>query len=74
VQVHVADREPRPGLAARLLSSDGRQKGVHVQRPGPAVPAGVGEVRPRLARAVGVQLDAVAVGVGEVDGLVGAVV
>src|SRR3712207_7102498 len=33
------------------------------QRLGGAVPAGVGEVRPRLARAVGGQLDAVAVGV-----------
>src|SRR5215217_6307553 len=72
VQVNMADSQPGAGLIARLFAGNGSQQAVLVegvrtagvlQSPGPA-----------LARAVGGKFDAVAVGVGKVHSLVGAVV
>src|SRR4051794_40405836 len=60
-----------PGGAAGLLALDEAQQPLGVQRLGAVE---VAEVGPLLAGAVGGELDPVAVGVGEVDRLVGAVV
>jgi hypothetical protein len=72
VQVEVTDREAGPGLAARSLAGHGGEQVVQVEGLRAAgVPQRFG---PRPARTVGGQLDAVAVGIGEVDSLVLAVV
>ena len=77
VQVHVADGRPVAGVRARRLAGlprDGQQA-AQVQRLGAAgIGAGARQVRPLLARAVGGELEAVAVRVGQVDRLVRAVV
>ena len=67
--------QPRAGVGDRLLARDGGEQVVDVERArehADALAARRG--RPRLARAVGVELDAVAVGVGQVDRLGDAVV
>jgi hypothetical protein len=70
VKVHVANYESRISLAAWLLNGDCGQQTLKIegmraagvlQRPGP-----------QIARSVGGQLDAVAIGVGQVDELSGA--
>ncbi len=72
VEVEVAGAQAGADLGGRRLAVDGREQRLEVER---GRTTGVAEVgRPRLARAVGGQLDAVAVGVGQVDRLVGAVV
>ena len=66
-------RSPSPTCVARLLAVDRRQQ----RRRSPAAPGRRRSRGPRghsLARPVGGELDAVAVGVGQVDRLVGAVV
>jgi hypothetical protein len=65
--MQVADRQPGAGLFARLLAGDDGQQAVQVEG---ARAAGILDCPgPALARAVGCQLDAVAVGIGKVDGL-----
>jgi hypothetical protein len=72
VQVDVAHPQALADLGRRGLAGDRRHQRVEVERRGPA---GVAEVlRPLVPLAVGRELDAVAVGIGEVDRLVGAVV
>src|SRR5919107_4185997 len=72
VKVHVANYESRISLAAWLLTGDGGQQAVKME--GMRAAGVLQWPGPQLPRAVGGQLDAVAVGVGQVDGLVGAVV
>jgi hypothetical protein len=74
VQVQVADDHARIGGGDDRLAGDEVEQPVQVERLGAAVPAGVGEVGPDLARPVGGELDLVAVRVGEVDRLGDAVV
>src|ERR671921_2561730 len=72
VKVHVANYESRRSLAAWLLTGDGGQQAVKIQA---MRAAGVLQwPGPQLPRAVGCQLDAVAIRVGQIDGLVRAVV
>src|SRR5215207_2826204 len=72
VKVHVANYESRISLAAWLLTGDGGQQAVKIE--GMRAAGVVQWPGPQLPRAVGGQLDAVAIGVGQVDGLVRAVV
>src|SRR3954469_19375877 len=73
VEVHVADAQAGPGVLAGRLVGDRSQQGAEVQRRRSAgVHVLVG--RPAVARAVGGELEPVAVGVGQVDRLVRAVV
>ena len=67
VQMDVADRRVRIDRLLRLLVRDGLEEGAQVERVGPA--AHHGEVWPLLLRPVGGQLDAVSVGIREVDRL-----
>ena len=68
----MANYESRTSLAAWLLTGDGGQQAVQIQ--GMRAAGVVQWPGPQLPRAVGGQLDAVAIGVGQVDGLVRAVV
>ena len=68
----MANYESRTSLAAWLLTGDGGQQAVKIE--GMWAAGVVQWPGPQLARAVGGQLDAVAIGVGQVDGLVRAVV
>src|ERR671920_2175971 len=72
VKVHVANYESRISLAAWLLTGDGGQQAVKIQ--GMRAAGVLQWPGPQRARAVGGQLDAVAIGVGQVDRLVRAVV
>src|ERR671910_2966317 len=72
VKVHVANYESRISLAAWLLTGDGGQQAVKME--GMRAAGVVQWPGPQLPRAVGGQLDAVAIRVWQVDGLVGAVV
>src|SRR5918998_5127610 len=72
VQVDVSDHETAPGLATRLVAGDGGQQVVKIE--GMWAARVVQRLGPPLARSVGGQLDAVSVGVGQVDGFVGAVI
>ena len=70
VQVHVPHAQVgRDASAGGSVALDHRHQAVHVERHRPAQRGRVAEVAPVLARAVGGQLDAVAVGVGQVDRL-----
>jgi len=76
MQMNVPDRQPSGRVTTELLPfGDGEQR-PHVQRhrvhAHPLI--GTGGSRPSFARPVGVELDAVAVGVGQVDGLRHAVI
>jgi hypothetical protein len=72
VQVDVSDHETPPGLATRLVPCDGGQQVVKIE--GMWAARVVQRLGPPLAWSVGGQLDAVSVGVGQVDGFVGGVV
>ena len=74
VQVHVADDRVRGDVGDRLLVGDEREQAGDVERLRAAERGRVGEVAPALAPAVGRELDAVAVGIGQVDRLGDAVV
>jgi len=76
VQVQVADDDPRARPRARLLAVDLAHEVLHVQREREDLDALAGDARrrPLLARAVGVQLDPVVVGVAQVDRLRDAVI
>src|SRR5919199_5083683 len=72
MQVDVADPEAGPSLRPRLLTGYCGEEPIEVEG---VWSAGIVQpLRPRLARTVCGQLDAVTVGVGKVDGLVRAVV
>ena len=68
----MANYESRISLAPWLLTGDGGQQAVKIQ--GMRAAGLLQWPGPQLPRAVGGQLDAVAIGVGQVDGLVRAVV
>jgi hypothetical protein len=70
VKVHVANDESRTSLAAWLLTGDGGQQAVKME--GMRAAGVLQWPGPQLPRAVGGQLDAVAIGVGQVDELSGA--
>src|SRR5919112_159671 len=72
VKVHVANYESRISLAAWLLTGDGGQQAVKME--GMRAAGVFQRSGPQLPRAVGGQLDAVAIRVGQIDGLVRAVV
>ncbi len=69
VQVHVADDRLGRDVRLRLLVLDEAHQPGEVERRGAAEHGRVGDVAPRLAAAVGGELDAVVVGVGQVDRL-----
>jgi hypothetical protein len=72
VQVHVTDDQSWSCPIARLLAGHGGKQAVEIQ--GVRAPGVLQGLGPALAWPIGGQLDAVAVGIGKVDGLVGAVV
>ena len=72
VQMEVTHAQALADEVGRVLAGDGVQEAVEVQRAGAAVVAQAG--RPLGAVAIPRQLDPVAVGVGQVDRLVGAVI